>query len=157
MEKRYFSLGPSDTGIAIKTIRILFGVACIAIAIFWLIFNINSVKADSTLWITVLFLTGFGAYQILAGLGRTLRFIKIEKEKILLRKNSLLPVSEMRSSEIKKIEAFPLNLIFYFHSGRKKILRFGTTFTDNIDPIKYEIEEFASRNNIDFEVVAEDI
>ncbi len=46
METKYFSLGPSETGIAIKIIRILFGLVCIAIAVFWMIFNIRSVQSD---------------------------------------------------------------------------------------------------------------
>ena len=59
---------------------------------------------------------------------------KSDSDKIILKKNSLLPVKEMASSEIKKIEIFPLNLIFYFHKGGKTVLRFGTTYTDNIEP-----------------------
>ena len=90
---------------------------------FWMIFNIRSVKADSSLWITVLFLSGFGLYQIWAGLGRTSRFIQIGPDKIILKKNSLLPAKEMASSAIKKIEVFPLNLIFYFHNGGKTVFK----------------------------------
>lgn len=157
METKYYLLGSSETGPVIKIIRILFGLVCIAIAVFWMIFNIRAVKADRTLWVTVLFLSGFGSYQLWAALGRTLRFIQIETDKIILKKNSLLPVKVMNSSEIKKIEIFPLNLIFYFHSGGKCVLRFGTAFTDNIDPIKEAIEKFTSINNLDFEVVAEEI
>ncbi len=63
----------------------------------------------------------------------------------------------MESSEIKKIEVFPLNLIFYFHRGGKTVLRFGTTYTDNIEPVKYGIDEFAVNNNIDIETVTENI
>jgi hypothetical protein len=157
METKYFSLGPSDSSTVLKVIRILFGLVCIAIALFWLIFNIRSVRADRTLWITVLFLSGFGFYQIWAGLGRTSRFIQIGRDKIILKKNSLLPVKEMASSEIKKIEIFPLNLIFHFHRGGKTVLRFGTTFTDNIDPIKNRIEEFSAVNNIAIEEITEEI
>jgi len=157
METKYYSLGPSETSSAIKIIRILFGMVCIAIAMFWMIFNIRSVKADRTLWITVLFLSGFGFYQIWAGLGRTSRFIRIGSDKIILKKNSLLPLKEIASSEIKKIEVYPLNLIFYFHLGGKTVLRFGTTYTDNIEPIKNEIDEFASFNNIDLETIDEEL
>jgi hypothetical protein len=67
METKYFSLGPSEQSAVVKIIRSIFGLVCIAIAVFWLIFNIRSVKADHTLWITVLFLSGFGIYQVLAG------------------------------------------------------------------------------------------
>jgi len=157
METKYFSLGYSENSSAVKIIRSIFGLACITIALFWLIFNIRSVKADYTLWMTVLFLSGFGLYQIRAGLGRTSRFIQISSDKILLKKNSLLPLKEMTSSEIKKIEVYPLNLIFYFQKGGKTVLRFGTTYTDNIEPIKNEIEEFATGNNIDLEIISEDI
>lgn len=126
-----------------------------AIAIFWIVFNIRSVKADSTLWITVLFLSGFGLYQVWSGLGRAIRFITIGNDKIVLKKNSLLPQREMASTGIKKIEAYPLSIIFYFNGGGKTVLRFGTTYTDNIEPIKNEIEKFASLNIIDFETISE--
>jgi hypothetical protein len=157
METKYFSLGQAETGTVLKIIRILFGLVCVAIAIFWMIFNIRSVKADRTLWITVLFLSGFGFYQVWAGFGRAGRFIQIGSDKIMLKKNSLLPVKEMSSSEIRRIEIFPLNLIFYSNKGGKTVLRFGTMFTDNIEPIKDKIEEFASQNNIDLEIVEEEI
>jgi hypothetical protein len=157
METKYFSLGPSDNSTFLKVIRILFGLVCIAIAIFWMIFNMRAVKADRTLWITVLFLSGFGFYQIWAGFGRTTKFIQIGSDKIIMKKNSLLPAKEMASSEIKRIEIFPLNLIFHFHSGGKTVLRFGTTFIDNIDPIKSGIDEFSALNNIAVEEITEEI
>ena len=157
MDSKYFSLGQAENSKLINIIRIFFGLACISIAIFWMIFNISSVTADHTLWVTVLFLSGFGLYQVWAGLGRTIRFIEIGNDKIILKKNSLLPLREMRAAEIKKIEVFPLNLSFYLHAGGKTILRFGTTYTDNIDPVKTAIEKFALGNNIDFETIAEEI
>jgi hypothetical protein len=157
METKYFSLSYGETSRLVKIIRILFGLVCIVIALFWLIFNIRSVKPDRNLWITVLFLSGFGLYQVWSGLGRATRFISISKDIIVLKKNSLLPLKKMASFEIKKIEVFPLNLIFYFHSGGKTVLRFGTTYTDLIGPVKNVIEEFATINNIDFETITEEI
>jgi hypothetical protein len=157
METKFFSLGPTESSTLIKIIRIIFGSVCIAIAIFWMIYNVRSVKTDRRLWITVLFLSGFGFYQVWAGLGRASRFIQISSDKIILKKNSLLPVREMAASEIKKIEIFPLNLIFYFHKGGKIVLRFGTTFTDNIEQIKNGIEEFASVNNTQLETMTEEL
>ena len=157
METKYFSLGHPENSSVIKIIRIIFGLVCIAIALFWLIFNIRSVKAEHTLWITVIFLSGFGFFQIWAGIGRATRFIQISNDKILLKMNSLLPHREVPSLEIKKIEVFPLNLIFYFQKGGKTVLRFGTTYTDNIELIKNEIEEFAIINNINLEIISEDI
>ena len=157
MKTEYFQLGPAEAGTAVKVIRILFGLVCITIAIFWLVFNIRSVSADRMLWITVLFLTGFGVYQIYAGAGRAKRFIEVSNDKIALRKNSFLPTREMTAEEIKKIEVFPLNLIFYFHNGGKNVLRFGTAYYDMIDPVKDAVEKFARLHNIILENILEEI
>jgi hypothetical protein len=157
METKYFSLGPVETNTIVKIIRILFGLVCIVIAAFWMIFNVRAARADRALWITVIFLTGFGMYQIWAGFGRASRFIQTGSDKILLKKNSFLPVKEIKPSEVKKIEFYPLNLIFYYHKGGKTILRFGTIYADSIDPVKREIEEFSSVNNIEIETIREEI
>lgn len=157
METEYFSLGPSESNIAVKIIRILFGFLCIAIAVFWLIFNLRSLGSDHMLWITILFLSGFGMYQIWAGLGRAKRFIEISKEKIIIRKNSFLPERKLIPGEIKMIEIYPLSLIFYNQIGRKLILRFGTTYTDIIDPLKEAVEVFAGIHDIKVEIMREEI
>jgi hypothetical protein len=156
MENKYFALGPSEQSRIVKIIRILFGLGCIAIAIFWVIFISRSVNTVRSLWITLVFLTGFGAYQIWAGLGHAIRFIEIGHNKIILKKNSFLPLRKIDASELRKIELFPLNLIFYPHNGKKTILRFGTVYADVIDPVKSEIEKFASDNNILFEIMSEE-
>jgi hypothetical protein len=157
METKYFSLGPSESSATVKVIRILFGLICIGIAVFWAIFNIRSARSDTTLWVTILFLSGFGLYQIWAGMGRADRFIQIENDRIVLKKNSFLPEKELHSSDITNIEIYPLNLIFHLKPAGKMVLRFGTTYTDNIEPIKMEIEEFATRNNLSIETISEEI
>lgn len=157
MNTEYVSLGPSENSTAVRLIRIIFGAVCIAIALFWIIFNFMSVKADRTLWITVLFLSGFGIYQIWAGAGRAKRFIEIGNAKIILRKNSLLPRRKIAAGEIKKIEVYPFNLIIYFNKGGRTILRFGTDFTDVIEPVKDAVRRFAGNHNIDLENVREEI
>jgi HAMP domain-containing protein len=157
METKYFSLGTSENNRFVKIIQIVFGIACFAVAIFWLIFNIRSLKADGTLWITVIFLSGFGFYQIWSGLGRATRFIEIGQDKIRLKKISILPLMEIRANDIEKIEIFPFNLIFLIRPGKKIFLRFGTTYTDNIEPIKNGIIQFSLDNNISVETKIEEI
>lgn len=157
METKYFSLSSNENNRLVKVIQIVFGIVCLAVAIFWLIFNIRSLKADGTLWITIIFLSGFGLYEIWAGLGRTTRFIEIGHDKIWLKKNSILPVIEIAADLIKDIEIFPLNIIFYMRQGKKTILRFGISYTDNIEPIKNGIIQFASDNNISLEIKIEEI
>jgi hypothetical protein len=157
MNKEYFSLGPYENSITLKIIRIMFGLVCIAIALFWLIFSFRLARADHMIWITVLFLAGFGMYQIWAGSGRAKRFIEIGNEKIVLRQNSFLPRREMAAAEIKKIEVYPLNLIFYLRKGGRTVLRFGTSFADIIDPVKETVERFAEQHNISLETIREEI
>ncbi len=79
METKYFSLDHSENSTAIKILRILFGLVCIAIALFWMIFNIRSVKADNAPWVTVLFISGIGFYMIWAGLGKTVKVYRNRK------------------------------------------------------------------------------
>ena len=118
MEIKYFALGTEEKNKLVNVLRIVFGIFCISIAIFWISFNIKSLKADSTLWITIIFLTGFGLYQIWAGLGRATRFIETGPEFIRLKKNPIFPAIVLKKDDIEKIELFPLNLIFFMK--RKK-------------------------------------
>jgi hypothetical protein len=156
MEKKYYSLGPGENNSLVKITRILFGAVCIAVAVFWLIFNIKSINADGTLWITIIFLSGFGFYQIWSGIGRAKRFIEIGQNIIRLKKNSILPVQEFSADNFEKIEIFPLNLIFFLKHGKPVIMRFGTTYTDIIEPVKNGIISFATRNNILCEIKNEE-
>ena len=157
MEIKYFSLDTIENNRLVKIIRILFGVVCIVVAIYWFFFNIKSLKADWTLWITIIFLLGFGFYQIWSGMGRATRFIEIASDYIRLKKNPILPPIEMRTGEIEKIELFPLNLIFFLKSKKRILLRFGTTYYEINEKIKDEILSFAESNNIPLEIVEEKI
>jgi hypothetical protein len=157
MEGKYFSLGNGDTNQFVKIIRIVFGVVCIIVAVYWLNFNMKNLKQDATLWITIVFLLGFGFYQIWSGLGRANRFIVIADEIINLRKNPLLPSVRMLAEDIDKIELFPLSLVFFLKSGKRILLRFGTTYHEINEIIKDEILTFAERNNIPLEIIEEKI
>jgi hypothetical protein len=136
MEGKYFSLGNSDTNQFVKVIRIVFGI---------------------TLWITIVFLLGFGFYQIWSGLGRANRFIEIASENINLRKNPLLPAVRIMAEDINKIELFPFSLVFFLKSKKRILLRLGTTFHETNEIIKDEILTFAERNSIPLEIIEEKI
>jgi hypothetical protein len=155
METKYFSFSSVENNKLVKIIQIVFGIVCIAIAIFWLIFNIRSLKADGTLWITIIFLSGFGFYQVWAGLGKATRFIEISSDKIRLKKTILLSALEMQVSEIQKIEIFPFNLIFFLKTKKKILLRFSSTYYETNEKIKDEILGFAEFNSINTEIVEE--
>jgi hypothetical protein len=155
MEMKHFSLSTSETNILVKIISILFGVVCITVAIFWLNFNIQSSKTDGTLYITIIFLSGFGFYQIWSGLGRTARYVEIGSDNIRIKKNPILPPVSMSGSEIERIELYPLNVIFFLKSKKRFLLRFGTTYHETCNMVKDEILNFAETNNISLEIVEE--
>jgi hypothetical protein len=157
METKFFLLGTTETNKAVKLIKVLFGVVCLVVAVFWLVFNIRSIKADGTLWITIIFLTGFGSYQILSGLGRTTRYIEICLDKIRLKKNPIMPEKEICATEINNIELYPLNIIFFLKTHKRILLRFGTIHYETNTKIIDEIIGFADSNQIPFEIIEEEI
>ena len=155
METKYFSLSSNENNKLVKIIQIVFGIVCFVVAIFWLIFNIRLLKADGTLWITIIFLTGFGFYQIWSGMGRAIRFIEIRSDRIVLKKNIVLPSIEISTGEIEKIEIYPMNLIFFLKPKKKVLLRFGSTYYTTNELIKDEIIGFAESNKISIEIMEE--
>jgi hypothetical protein len=157
MEDKYYSLGTTENNRFVKMIRIGFGIICIAVGIYWLIFNIRSLKADITLWITIIFLFGFGFYQVWSGLGRADRYIEICRNFIRLKKNPVLPAIVMCAGEIEKIEYFPLNVIFFLKTKKRILLRFGTIYYETNEKVKDEILSFAESNNIPLEIVQEEL
>ena len=131
------------------------GIVCIAVAVFWVIFNIRLLKTDNILWITIIFLFGFGFYQLWAAFGFAARFIEISSDVIKLKQNAFLPVVEMTSAEMSKIDLFPLNVIFYRKSQKKINFRMGTTYYETNEKIIDGIMDFAEYNNIPIEVIEE--
>ena len=119
MELKYFSLSTTENNRLVKFIRIVFGILCIAVATFWLSFNIKLLKTDATLWITIVFLSGFGFYQIWSGMGRATTYIEIGPDCIRLKKNPILAFIEMPALEIEKIELFPMSVVFFFKIKKK--------------------------------------
>jgi hypothetical protein len=107
--------------------------------------------------ITIIFLLGFAYYQINSGIGRGEKFIEISQSTIKLKKNSVFPAQELSAPEIEKIEVFPLNVVFFQRSGKTVFLRFGTTYTDIINPVRTRIKTFCEGNNIPFEFKNEEL
>jgi hypothetical protein len=157
MDNKHFSLEIRDDNRLTKVFRIIFGLICFAIAIFWVVYNIKAVKEDRTLWITVAFLVSFGLFQIYAGLGFATKFIEISTEKIRLKKNSMFQAVDLYADQIEKIELFPLKVQIYTKSGKKTLLRFGVTDTEKVEKIKDEIIKFASGNPFTFEIKNEEL
>jgi hypothetical protein len=157
METKYYTLGTGENSRLIKIIQILFGILCLTVAVFWLIYNIRSMKADKTLWITITFLTAFSFYQVWAGLGKATRFIEIGSDKIKLKRNIFFPAIEIAVGDIQKIELYPFNLIFHLKTKKRITLRFGATYQETNELIKDDILIFCDLNSISSEIVVEKI
>ena len=157
MERRYFSLGNVDKNRLVRVIRILFGVVCFAVAIFWLIFNFQSTNNTGTNWITILFLAGFGFYQVWAGIGKADRFIEIGRDNILLKKDIFLRPKNIEAGDTEKIYFYPLKIVFLLKSGKKILLRLGTMYYESNEKITDELGKYAEENQITTEVIQEEI
>jgi hypothetical protein len=157
MENNYFSLEVNRNNRVIRIFQIVFGLICAVLAVVWLIMNLDSLKSNSTLWFSIIFLLGFAWYQINSGLGKGDKFLQIGETTLKFKKNSIFPARDLKASEIKKIEIFPLSMVLYLKSGKKNIMRFGTTYMDIIEPIKKGIENFCTLNNLELEFRKEEL
>ena len=157
MEKKHYSLEVRENNRLIRIFQIIFGFVCIAVAGYWLVYNINAVKSDGTLWITIIFITCFGAYLAWSGFGYGSRFIEFADGVIRLKKNSILPPLDIVASEVELIEVYPLKFIVKFKSGKKDLTRLGITDIEKIEMVKDEIISFASVHNIPLEIKNENL
>jgi hypothetical protein len=157
METNYYSLELNKSNRITRIFQLVFGITCAVVAVIWAILNINMLKSNGSLWITIVLLLGFAYYQINSGLGRAEKFIELSQSSIKLKNNSLFPVRVLNAPDIQKIEAFPLNLVFFLRSGKRLILRFGTTYTDIIEPVRKSLQTFCTGNNIMLEFKTEEL
>jgi len=156
MEKKLFFLEHGNTRFT-KVFQIILGILCLIIALYWLIFNFQAFRTESRLWITIVFLILFGVWEILAGSGRTRKYISTEAGKIILKQNSVLPPVELKPADLEKIELFPLSISFKMKSRSSIMFRFGLSYPEIIEPVKNEIVEFARLGNVPFEVKDEEL
>ncbi|HLN21906.1 MAG TPA: hypothetical protein VK213_12510 [Bacteroidales bacterium] len=157
MEKKSFPLGTVEDNRTVRILRILFGVACLATAAYWIIYSITQSRYDWSLLVSILFLIAFGGYQVWAGLGKAFRYIEINPTSITLRKSSLRKPEIMNATEISGIEILPLSIIFRKGEGEKTILRLGQVHYETNENIIDMLISFAERNNISYEIKADEL
>jgi hypothetical protein len=157
MDSDYFSLEVNKSNKLTRVFQMFFGIICACIALIWLIINIKTLKTNGALLLTIVFLLGFAYYQINSGLGRGEKFIEVSKAAVRLKKNTIFPAQQLNASDIEKVEIFPLNVVFFLRSGKTVFLRFGTTFTDIIEPVRKGIKTFCEGNKIPFEFKSEEL
>ncbi|HEX2921207.1 MAG TPA: hypothetical protein VHO50_08585 [Bacteroidales bacterium] len=155
MDSKCFPLGEPKDNRFVKVLRVLFGIACLAMGGYWLTFILRVEEPETMLWIAVFFLAFFGVYQVLAGLGKTFRYIKINMKDIILKKSSLGRPVTFKSIDIEKIDIYPLSIVFIFKATRKTLLRFGAVNNETNEKIVDELISFAETNVIKYEIKEE--
>ena len=157
MEKKYFSLELNESNKLTKIAKIIFGLVCLSLSIYWITYNITSLQPVGAQWISVVFIMGFGIYLIWSGMGYAVRFIEIGSDFIHLKRNPVLPVIRLSVAKIKEIKFFPLSVCFILTTGKQIILRFGTTYYENNTKVTDEIISFAELNKVPFEIMEDEL
>jgi hypothetical protein len=157
MGKTKHLLEQKDNSRIIRILQIAFGIVCIILGMFWVIFNFSTIKGSGSGWITILFITSFGIYQILSGIGKTSKYIQTDGHIIIIKQHALLPAVDLKAPEIEKIDLYPLSTWFILKTGKRIILRFGTSYPGIIKPVEDSIIEYGKVNGIKMEVKKEEI
>ncbi|MCU0409205.1 MAG: hypothetical protein MUD02_09685 [Bacteroidales bacterium] len=155
MEKMHFPLGTAVQGKLAAMARIVFGIICLAVAIYWTTQYGKISGSGYSVVATLVFLSLFGLYMIWAGLGKAYRFIEISKDSVRLKKDILFPAATMPAVDLSKIILYPMTTLFIMKNGKKILLRFGATFHETNEAIKDSILEFSELNKIEIEFVDE--
>ena len=148
MAKKIFSLEIHENNKIIRIVQVIFGLVLVLIAGFWLFYNIRSADVKGSLWITLIFLTGFGLYQIYSGLGFAKKYIEFEDDFLRIRTNSFVPVVSVKSDMIINAEVYPLKVMVILNTGKKLLIRLGVSDVQKTESIKDEFIRFVTRNNI---------
>jgi len=152
---KHFPLGVKESSRFVGLVRIVFGITCIIVAGYWLLFPVSGTEGGYSVGVTVVFLSLFGLYLIWAGLGKAYRYIEFGNDHIRLKNNIVMAPLLLHAGNIKKIDLYPLNVVFFLKSGGKKLVRFGATYFETTEMIKDSIIDFANLNNIESEIIEE--
>lgn len=147
-ESKIFFLEPDEGSKIIRIFQGILGIMSVLVSGFWILFSIRSDVVSGTIVITEIFLFAFGFYMIMSGIGFTRKYIETKNSLIKLKRYSVLPPLNLEIKDIRQVEILPLSICFKLNNQKKKILRFGITFPEIIEPVKQSIIDFASQHNI---------
>ena len=150
-----FELSP-DTASRPKIIRffqVLLGLAGIITSIAWVIITLTRGDSNLSVWLTILFLSAFGTYMIMAGLGKDTRYVEVRLDSIGLKQNAFLPPEKLHASDLEKIRIHPLSIEFLCRNNKISRLRFGISYPEIIEPIKSRIVMFGESINVPVEII----
>lgn len=157
MKEKYFDLDPDSKTQLVKVLQVIFGILCISATMYYLFSGIISGASKITLLTALLFLLFFGIYQIMSGLDKTKKYFRLTHNSISFKQHSVLPVTDIQTDKIDKIELYPLSIKFLLKNGKKIKFRFGISYPEIIDPVKQEVIGFADDHGIPWVEVPEEI
>jgi len=146
-EKRY-SIELHENATTGKTMRLLMGLACLAVSV-WFMYSIRGTAASvGTSWIASGFLLMFGIWMIATGLGYTERYITIGDDMIVLRQYFYRKPLTFVPSTLRAVEFRPVVIDFITETG-KITLRMGTTYPERTASIMEAVKQFCHRHEIE--------
>jgi len=148
MADTHYSIELHENTRAGRSLRILLGVACLIVTV-WFVYSVQGTAASvGTAWIAMGFLLLFGLWLIASGLGLTERYITIGHDRIVLRQDFYRPPLIFTSSSLTAVEFKPVVIDFY--TGNKYVrLRLGTYYPDRSAAIMEAVEEFCLLHGIE--------
>lgn len=148
MADRHFSIELNENTRVGRILRILLGLACLVVTV-WFIFSVKGTAASvGTAWIAMGFLLLFGLWLIGSGLGLTERYINIGHDRIVLRQDFYRPPVIFTSSSLSAVKFKPVVIDFYTDNKNVR-LRLGTYYPDRTAAIMEAVEEFCVLNGIE--------
>lgn len=148
METQRFNLDLSENNRVSRILKSIFGIICIAVALFLAVMMHRSGQSTRSTWIAVAFLFLFGVWLVLKVTGLTDRYIVISESEIVLKDKFYSPAMIIRASDLEKTGFSQLKISFFPSAGRVIALRLGTYYRDNSFKLMQAVEEFCNLNGI---------
>lgn len=148
MEETKYSLELHENKPTAMTLRILLGVACLVVSV-WFMYSIRGTEASvESSWIATAFLLLFGLWMIATGLGYTDKYIIVGDDRIVLKQYFYKKPVTFTSSSLRAVEFRPV-VIHFSTETRKTTLRMGTMYTERTSTIMQAVKQFCLRHGIE--------
>lgn len=148
MKAKKISLDVRDNTKFTRFFQIVFGVFCLAVAI-WFIYNLITTKTISgTNAIAVVFLFFFGIWELLAGAGLTARYITISDESLILKQNYFSKPLILKPGDIKKVIFKPIAFELITSDNKKIVTKLGLYYRERTEEILESVEQFCEINKV---------
>ncbi|MBS0009880.1 MAG: hypothetical protein KFF49_00620 [Bacteroidales bacterium] len=150
MEERNIRLGEREDKALVKIMIIIFGVLCLFTAAWWAVFLIRYPDNEKIFWAGSIFLFLFGMYQVYSGLGFAGKYIRIERDNLLIiRQNSLFPPKKIEPGHIRQLEIRSMDMLIHMYDSSRIRIQLGLRYPDLGQKLKDLITAYAEENNIE--------